>query len=54
MCLNVPKYGNDIDEVDELATWVHRESNKTLGKHLDYWGMPMRTQGGLMWSYYSF
>jgi len=53
-CLNVPKYGNDNDEVDELAKWVHRESNKAFGEHLDYWGMPMRTQGGLMSAYYSF
>ena len=53
-CLNVPKYGNDNDEVDEFAIWVHRESNKAFNQHLDYWGMPARTQGGIMSGHYSF
>ena len=53
-CLNVPKYGNDNDEADELAKWVHRESNKAFNQHLDYWGMPARTQGGIMSGHYSF
>ncbi len=53
-CLNVPKYGNDNDEVDELAKWVHSETNGVMCQFLDYWGMPARSQGGLMSAYYSF
>ena len=54
MCLNAPKYGNDIDEADELAQWVHWESKKTLMKHTDYWGAPIRAQGSITSAYYSF
>jgi formate C-acetyltransferase len=54
MCLNAPKYGNDIDEADEMAQWVHWESNETLMKHTDYWGAPIRAQGSITSAYYSF
>jgi len=54
MCLHAPKYGNDRDEADEMARWVHQESQKILGNHRDYWGGKVRSQGALTSAYYSF
>jgi len=54
LCLNVPKYGNDDTEADEMARWVHQESQKALGNYKDYWGGQVRSQGGVMSAYYSF
>jgi formate C-acetyltransferase len=54
MCLNASKYGNDNAEADEMAKWVHHKSQGVLGKHKDYWGGQVRSQGGVMSAYYSF
>ena len=54
MCLNVPKYGNDIDEVDEMFRWVAQESQKVLGKFTDFYGGQVRSQGAITSAYYSY
>jgi pyruvate formate-lyase/glycerol dehydratase family glycyl radical enzyme len=38
----IPKYGNDVDEVDEMAAWVVNDFCDELGKHKNY-------RGGSFW-----
>jgi formate C-acetyltransferase len=54
MCLNLPKYGNDDDEADEIAQWVHWASQEELRKYKDYWGAEVWSQGAITSAYYSF
>ena len=54
MCLNVPKYGNDDDEADAMAQWVHWATREELCKYKDYWGAEVWSQGAITSGYYSF
>lgn len=54
MCLNAPKYGNDDDEADNMAKWVHWASQDELSKYKDYWGAEVWSQGSITSGYYSF
>ena len=54
MCLNAPKYGNDDDEADAMAQWVHWASQEELRKFRDYWGGEVWSQGAITSAYYSF
>jgi len=54
VCLNLPKYGNDDEEADEMAQWVHWASQEELRKYKDYWGAEVWSQGAITSAYYSF
>ncbi len=54
MCFNVPKYGNDDEEADEMAQWVHWASQEELCRYRDYWGAEVWSQGAITSGYYSF
>ncbi len=54
ICMNAPKYGNDDDEADWMARWVHNKSQEVLGRYKDYWGGQVRSQGAIMSGYYGF
>jgi pyruvate formate-lyase/glycerol dehydratase family glycyl radical enzyme len=53
LCLNAPKFGNNIDVADKMAQWVHYESQGIIGKHKDIWGGRYRSNGGLMSANYA-
>jgi len=54
MCLNVPKYGNDDEEADAMAQWVHWASQEELRKYRDNWGAEVWSQGAITSAYYAF
>jgi formate C-acetyltransferase len=54
ICLHVPKYGNDDDEADAMAQWVHWATQEELSKYKDYWGAEVWSQGAITSGYYSF
>ncbi|ABW20219.1 glycyl radical protein [Alkaliphilus oremlandii] len=41
--LNCPKYGNDIDEVDQIAVEISDFYNKEIKKYKDYFGVPFNS-----------
>ncbi len=44
-CLNAPKYGNDDDDVDLVASEVHRRTEEAMETVKDRFGYPLRGDG---------
>jgi formate C-acetyltransferase len=54
MCINdAPKFGNDLDYVDDLARQVHIRSNEEFGRTPGYWGGRPVLDGSIAGGYYA-
>lgn len=45
LMVNAPKYGNDDDYADEMATWVHHSTAEVMAEFTDRFGNPCRGDG---------
>lgn len=45
MCINAPKFGNDDDEADEMATWFYKRVADMFRSFKDIYGGPFREDG---------
>jgi pyruvate formate-lyase/glycerol dehydratase family glycyl radical enzyme len=45
MCINAPKFGNDDDTADDMATWFYKKVADTFRSYKDIYGGPFREDG---------